>query len=61
MLIMYNILFMHNLNKLFGSVEFVLVVGTHGRGMHAFDIKWYCIPPSQARGGKLANCNMDSI
>jgi hypothetical protein len=41
---MYNILFMHNLKKLFGSVEFVLAVSTHGRKIHAFDIK--CIPPS---------------
>ena len=39
MLIMYNILFMHSISKFFGLVEFVLVVRTHGRRMHAFDIK----------------------
>ena len=37
-LVMYNILFMHSLSKFFGSVEFVLVVRTHGRRMHAFDL-----------------------
>lgn len=36
--VMYNILFMHSLSKLFGSVEFVLVVRTHDRRMHAFDL-----------------------
>ena len=38
MLVMYNILFMHSLSKFFGSVEFVLVVRTHGRRMHALDL-----------------------
>jgi len=39
MSIMYNILFMHSLSKFFSSVEFVILVRTHGRRMHGFDIK----------------------
>ena len=39
MLIMYNILFIHSLSKVFGSVEFVLVLRTRGRKMCALDIR----------------------